>query len=306
MTTPFTRILLPYDASEPANAALTYGLALARTGAALDLVYVVDERPLIAQTATTVAAFDPTPLLEALDAQAEAIANDAQRRCRDAHVQASSTIVHELPVSGIVGTAERNGDQLIVMGAHARSGVPRAFLGSTTEGVLRSGTIPILTVRAGMSATPETALFRRVLVAVDDSDPADAAVALAASFSHKLGTACVLCAVFDSRDSYDKAMTYGYDPSPFLHELREHAHAVVERARTGGGFAAGTVTDAIIDDEPATGIIAAAERNGVDAIVMGSHGRRGLQRLFLGSVAEAVVRRSPVPVVMVRAASPTG
>ena len=59
MTTPFTRILLPYDGSEPANAAMSYAIALGRSGAALDVVYVVDERPLIAQSATTIATFDP-------------------------------------------------------------------------------------------------------------------------------------------------------------------------------------------------------------------------------------------------------
>jgi nucleotide-binding universal stress UspA family protein len=301
MTTPFTRILLPYDGSEPATAAMSYAIALARAGAALDLVYVVDERPLISSAAAGVSAYDPTPLLEALDAQGDALLNEAQRRCHDAGVQSSSTIVHELPISGIVRTAERNDDRLIVIGTHARSGVPRAFLGSTTEGVLRSGSLPVLTVRTAMTA-PAAPLFRKVLVAVDGSDPADAVVALAAGLSRTNGTACVLCSVFDARKTYDKAMIYGYDPSPFIHELRTHAHAVVERARTGGGFAAGTTTDAVVEDEPAAGIIAAAERGGADAVVIGSHGRRGLHRLFLGSVAEAVVRRSPVPVLVVRSA----
>ena len=203
-----------------------------------------------------------------------------------------------------MGTAEKNHDQLIVIGTHARSGVPRAFLGSTTEGVLRSGTTPVLAVRAGMSATPDTALLRKLLVAVDDSDPADAAVALAAKLSHTLGSTCVLCSVFDSRETYDKALTYGYDPSTFLHELRAQAQKAVEGARTRGAFAPGTTSEAIVEDEPAAGIIAAAERNGADAIVMGSHGRRGLRRLFLGSVAEAVVRRSPIPVLVVRSAPP--
>ena len=302
MTTPFTRILLPYDGSEPANAAMTYAIALGRSGAALDVVYVVDERPLIAQSATSVVAFDPMPLVEALTAQAEAVVDVAQRRCHDAGVTTSSTIVHELPVSGIVRTAERNHDELIVIGTHARTGVPRAFLGSTTDGVLRSGSTPVLAVRSGMSVAPETALLRKLLVAVDDSDPADAAVALAEHLNRTLGSTCVLCSVFDSRETYDKALTYGYDPSTFLHELRAHAQSAVDAARIRGAFAPGSASEAIVEDEPAAGIIAAAERSGADAIVMGSHGRRGLRRLFLGSVAEAVVRRSPIPVLIVRSA----
>jgi nucleotide-binding universal stress UspA family protein len=51
---------------------------------------------------------------------------------------------------------------------------------------------------------------------------------------------------------------------------------------------------------PARAIVAFAEENDVDSIVMGSHGRDGVSRVVLGSVAETVVRRSPVPVTVVR------
>lgn len=51
---------------------------------------------------------------------------------------------------------------------------------------------------------------------------------------------------------------------------------------------------------PATVIVSYAEKQGVDWIVIGSHGRTGLRRLLQGSVAEAVIRRSPVPVTVVR------
>ncbi len=53
------------------------------------------------------------------------------------------------------------------------------------------------------------------------------------------------------------------------------------------------------DDSVAHGILAAADRVGADMIVMGTHGRTGLSRLVLGSVAEAVLRRAAVPVLVV-------
>lgn len=52
--------------------------------------------------------------------------------------------------------------------------------------------------------------------------------------------------------------------------------------------------------KPIRAIVEFADENGVDQIVMGSHGRSGVTRILLGSVAEAVVRRSPVPVTVVR------
>jgi len=60
----------------------------------------------------------------------------------------------------------------------------------------------------------------------------------------------------------------------------------------------------VVTGDPATGIIEAAIEQGVDAIVMATHGRTGLSHFFLGSVAERVVRESPVPVMTVRVPSP--
>lgn len=56
----------------------------------------------------------------------------------------------------------------------------------------------------------------------------------------------------------------------------------------------------IEEGHPPTVIVSYAEERGIDQIVVGSHGRTGVERLLLGSVAEAVVRRSPVPVTVVR------
>ena len=109
-----------------------------------------------------------------------------------------------------------------------------------------------------------------------------------------------LCSVVDVEDILEKAGTYAYDPTPFLDGLRDNAKDVLARGLEHGGFPAGSATTSIVEDEATRGIIAAAERRGADCIVIGSHGRRGLRRLFLGSVAEHVVRHSPIPVLVVR------
>ncbi|PSQ01634.1 universal stress protein UspA [Halobacteriales archaeon QS_4_69_31] len=61
-----------------------------------------------------------------------------------------------------------------------------------------------------------------------------------------------------------------------------------------------SVTRAIEVGKPVRTVVEYAEENEVDQVVMGSHGRSGVTRILLGSVAEAVVRRSPVPVTVVR------
>ena len=301
VSTVFSRILVADDGSEPADRALAFAIALGHAGSAIDIVNVADEISAMAESTTMTGIMDPTPVIDAIDEAGRAVLAGAAERCRAAGIAATTTMVRDRPVPGITAAAVAVHADLIVLGTHARSGLPRAFLGSTTEGVLRTSTIPVLAVTASMTPA-QGAPFRKVLVAVDDSDPADAAVQLAARLSQTPEGSCVLCSAVDAQDLYEKAGAYGFDPTPIVEDLRTHARDVLERARDQGGFAPGTASTALVEDEPGRGIIVEAERVHADAIAIGSHGRRGLRRLFLGSVAEYVVRHSPIPVFVLRPA----
>ena len=295
---PFARVLVPYDGSPQSETALGYGIALAQRGAALDIVHVVDETAVLTESATTVVVFDPTPLIEALEAQGRSLVEAARKRCRDAGIEPQTRVLHDYPVAGIDAVALENHDALIVLGTHGRGGLPRTFLGSTTEGVLRSSKTPVLAVHADMA--PPERLFSKILVAVDDSDPAYAAAKLAARIVRTSGATAVVCSTYDENDILEKAGTYGYDPMPFLDGMRENAQDVVDGALAHAGFPAGSAVPSVVAAEPSRGIVDEAVHAGADLIVIGSHGRRGLRRLFLGSVAEHVVRHSPIPILVVR------
>jgi nucleotide-binding universal stress UspA family protein len=127
-----------------------------------------------------------------------------------------------------------------------------------------------------------------MLVAVDDSEPAEAAARLAARLKNRCGGEVVLCSAVDTQDV----------GGPLVEEMLARAQALLERV---GAHAALTgVAGELVEGEPVDAILRAATTRHADVIVIGSHGRRGLDRLFLGSVAESVVRRSPVPVLVVR------
>jgi nucleotide-binding universal stress UspA family protein len=150
----FTRILVPYDGSEQSEAALGYGIALAQAGAALDVLHVVDDVPVMSESSiVSPVVFDPQPLVDALDAEARAVLETALARCRAAGIEAQTQLLHELHVDGILKAARENGDDLIVFGTHGRTGLARTFLGSTTESVIRAAHIPVLVVHAGMTPT---------------------------------------------------------------------------------------------------------------------------------------------------------
>jgi nucleotide-binding universal stress UspA family protein len=303
-TLPFSHLLVPYDGSEPARAALRLAIEVARGGAAISVVTIVDETPLMAQSTTTMVAFDPTPLMDALDAEGRALLQDAAEQCRAESIEPSLAMVHERPVAGIISAADAGPCDLIVIGTHARRGVARTFLGSTTEGVLRSSRIPVLTVRSAdrLAGAP----FATALVALDDSEPADAAAAVVARLVRLSGSAVIACHAIDSNRMLENAaalsLSYGYRPANVADDLRREAVSIVNGALTRAGLPENT-TALVVDGEAAQAIITAADDHSATVIVVGTHGRRGLRRLALGSVAESIVRASDIPVLVVPATS---
>jgi nucleotide-binding universal stress UspA family protein len=191
------------------------------------------------------------------------------------------------------------------MGTHGRHGLERMFLGSTAEGVVRMTAVPTFVVRqpdAGTEpAVSETeCTFDRILVAVDDSEPSDAAVAFALDLAAAHNSRLFCCTVVDTGELIDKATTYGYDPESLMASLHAGAAELIA-AKTAGAAAAGvTVEPIVVEGDAAEAVLKSAADKRAGLIVVGTHGRRGLRRLFIGSVAENIIRRSGVPVAVVR------
>jgi nucleotide-binding universal stress UspA family protein len=185
---------------------------------------------------------------------------------------------------------------LIVMATHGRAGLEHFFVGSTTEAVLRGSTIPVLTIRAGKHTARPGRCFERIIVGIDDSEPSDAALATVVDFPPEDRRHVLLCGVAGS------ALVVGgreYRQAA-IDELHEETARVVETALATAGKRGRSFEGRVVDGRTAPSLIAAAEQQKADLIVLGSHGRRGLRRLFLGSVAESVVQLAPIPVLVVR------
>jgi nucleotide-binding universal stress UspA family protein len=192
----------------------------------------------------------------------------------------------------ILEYARGEGADLVVVGTAGHTGVDRLVLGSVAEQLLRSAAVPVLTVHED---TPLDELDA-ILVPTDGSDPARRAAEHAADLAAALGSTLHVINVVDL------ASVHGSDLKTVEQTLtdagEEAVEDVVELARTAG---VDDVESTVVTGRPADGIVEHASDLDASLIVIGTHGRQGVDRVLLGSVAERVVRCAEVPVLGVRA-----
>jgi nucleotide-binding universal stress UspA family protein len=137
----------------------------------------------------------------------------------------------------------------------------------------------------------------RVLVPVDGSDPSDEALehALEHFGDHEIIALHVL-------DPVDGATAWGPGSAgDWISAAEERAENVLESARNLAAEAGIEITTDTTIGRPAHAVVEYADEHDIEHVVVGSHGRDGISRVLLGSVAETIVRRSPVPVTVARA-----
>lgn len=144
-------------------------------------------------------------------------------------------------------------------------------------------------------------MTRKILVPLDDSAPAWNALEYTLS-TYPEASLTALHVLDPARHrSYGGDVSMAFSGEELLGRRQyEQASELLAEAAEWAETEGREVDTEIEEGYPAAVIVSYAEEHGIDQIVMGSHGRTGVKRLLLGSVAEAVVRRSPVPVTVVR------
>jgi nucleotide-binding universal stress UspA family protein len=187
--------------------------------------------------------------------------------------------------------------ELIVIGSHGHTGIARMLLGSVASSTIRHATCDVLVCRGPAAQTP----FRRPLVATDFSAAAAKLLAHVALVSAPGATFDIVHAWQLPTGSWG-ATLLGQARFPWS-TVRD---AVLASARTLADKLVAEHRDLghplhvdLVQGPPASVITHAAERAGNDLIAVGAHGRRGVRRLLLGSVAESTIRHSPCSVLVV-------
>lgn len=294
----FSRILVGVDSSDISSEAVRLAARLAHDyGGELIAFHAVDWYRAVAMASDSAVAFDVSPIIDALRDEGSALLDDAVKLAKANGADAAVRMVEGDPAIELMKAAGAEKATLAVLGTHGRSGLGRLVLGSTTDAVLRGSQIPVMTVCGPpWPASQAPHPFHRVLLAIDDSEPSDAALDVALHLPADPKRELLIDHV---------VVPYSVPASP-MHSVqveeyrRAQAQSIVDRAVERAHEAGIPATGSVDEGRPDEVIVARALDKGADLIVVGSHGRRGVQRFFLGSVAEKIVRTAPVPVLVIR------
>ena len=294
-----TIIAVATDFSPPAEIAFVRALGLAVARSAELLVISAD---------TTIELIPTTPEPElAVPTWTQLrtdVENEEQRllaalveRARAAGVTANAIRAVGDPVDVTVKVAREQGVELLVVGSHGRTGITRFLLGSVAERIVEHAPISVLVAR-GDGAKP----FTRVLVASDFSPlatqaltqaqrlaSADAAVVVVNAWHYPAGAWSL--AALGERTHASTALESALTEPP-----RVRGEALVADEAAAGR----TIQFRLLQGQPADVVTDVAAREQADLIAIGTHGRTGVRRLVLGSVAAAVMRHAPCSVLIAR------
>jgi nucleotide-binding universal stress UspA family protein len=298
-------ILVPLDGSRFSAHALPVALDLVRrTGGVLHLAHV--HAPPLPPTYFGELVIYDSHWEEQLREEARQLLREAATSVRGhGDVAVVTALLEGEVVPSLAGYADRHDVDTIVMTTHGRGGISRAWLGSTADGLIRQTHRPLLLVRPeGDDAPDQRADFRRILVPLDGSDVSEDVLEPALALARRTGAALVLLRV--CTPVYVVGRPFAAPASVRLDSgevdrKQEQAKRYLEGlAAQLGADGQQVETAVVLREQAAPAILDFAVETGADLIAMATNGRSGWSRLALGSVADKVVRGSPLPVMVLR------
>lgn len=286
------------------SAAETAGSIAARTGGKLVLVHGL-ELPMVAYVAGDAVIFPPTVV-------------DAEKSKKDANDVLSTEVrrVAELtgarvegwldigsPDTVVLEAASRAKAGLIVVGSHGRRAPIRWILGSTAERLTATSPVPVLVTRGSSASLVEWAKKARplrILVAADFEESFAPAARFTASLFEP-GEGVEIHVVHACELPIGEMGRYPYAPPIAIRRVDLEANAQTELRRhvESAGLKLRSDTMHLVFGKAASAIATFAKEGRFDLVVAGTHGRHGLDRALLGSVAHGLLRRCAMPVLVV-------
>lgn len=220
----------------------------------------------------------------------------------------------EVPAhEAIINLAHGEPDALVAMSTHGRGGFSRMLMGSVTAKVVRAVCNPTLIVRCNERDCPVVPHhLDNIIVPLDGSEFAENAMPYAQELAAEFGARLTLVRTTPDSEYFRVNTEWGaahdistmrqYDPENMAARLSETAKAYLWRKadEMSAQFQAFDVEAVHVLETPSEAIIGLTHRLDNGLVVMATHGRRGIGRALLGSVADRIVRHSQMPTLLIR------
>ena len=297
----YKNILFPVDLSEVSPRLTDMVLEMGRIfSAGVHVLYVAPEldyaKVFYAPGPPAVRAYQ-TEMVEAAEEKIKTLVKERM----GGQTEITSRVVRGEVRAEILKYIDENDISLVMMGTRARTGLDRVLFGSVAQGIVQFSPVPVLTVNPLAEENVSEGLVhtRKILCPVDLSavfspELLDHAQRVGEKFSAELH----LLYVVRSTTSY-----YGgdYIPSPDVEKIRTEMEAEAKdnldqfAANYAGDYPA--LATSVKSGHTARQILRYVEDHDISMVIMGTHGRRGLDRVVFGSVAQRVVQSAGVPVL---------
>ena len=289
-TAKIEKLLLPTDCSEFSEGAIREAVNLAKTcSSKLFVVSVIETNPEYESIAPQ--------LIEKAEKETrqhlESVKNRAAKEGVDCEIIARQG---EDPYKYIVDEAAKHQVSMIIMGRRGRKGLKRLMMGSVTAKVIGHSPCNVLVVPRAARLE-----FRKILVATDGSKYSNAAASEAVAIAKRCGANLIAASVVP----YESISPLGIVHSEMQWELvteesRKAAESNIKNVKEIAEKEDVKIEELILEGRPYEAIINAAKEKRVDLIVVGSHGRTGLDRLLMGSVTERIIGHADCAVLVVK------
>ncbi len=265
------KILVPYDFSKTAEHALRFAVDVAGQAKGTIYLVIVIELPVLHDSVLMPVLDFESQLLKELQEKAEKRLGAVAEKHRERGVKIVQQVLFGAVVHTICDYAGKGEIDLIIMGSHGASGVREFFIGSNAEKLVRLSSVPVLIVKESIKGPIKNIVFPNTL---DDKGQEELVMkvrALQHFFHAHLYLVRINTPFNFSSDTETLAKLHAFAKR---HMLRDYSVHVFNHS----------------DEEQ--GILEFSETVGGNLIALGTHGRRGIARLFNGSVAEDVVNHS--------------
>jgi nucleotide-binding universal stress UspA family protein len=305
----YSRILVPLDGSSYAEQALLPAIAIAQAAAAT--LYLVQVHEPIIPSSLSTWGIDGIPNND-LQEDAEQRGYEqayldalAQKTAQTAAITVEPVILDGSVTEQLVAYAAQQAIDLVVMTTHGRSGFARVWLGSNADAFVRHSHIPVLLVRPheGLYVIDSKHPIERIVIPLDGSPLAEQVIPSAVALGTLSRAEMTLLMVVQpfNMPTYAPLAATAEVAQKATEEACADAKSYLEEVATKWRAQGARIqTRVILDPLPARAILRDAREHAVDVIAMATHGRGGIARMLVGSVADKVMRAADALVLLER------